>query len=162
MLKKYRAIVFFLLILLIMCFCSCKLAPTDVYIYNEISECYSIENCPNESIIVYDQPSEDKYIKELEYKNFYGCDFTAKEFSFQLFAYQFENSDSANEYFRSVTGKKSSEEKNFTDVTSLFSYRRVVVDNENAYIVYSEPEDAAAVIAFLNGIFTKELHWTKG
>ncbi len=155
--NRYRRILLLFLCFLMLFICSCGKAPADVRIYNDIKECYAIEDQQYESIVIYSSPSEDKNIKGLTYEAFYGCEIKNSDFAFEFFAYQFYDSTSAQAYFSAVTGKHSDLTTNYSDVTGIATYRRIVIDQEKAYILYCDNTYANAAVAFLNSFFSKEL-----
>lgn len=82
--NRYRRILLLFLCFLMLFICSCGKAPADVRIYNDIKECYAIEDQQYESIVIYSSPSEDKNIKGLTYEAFYGCEIKNSDFAFEF------------------------------------------------------------------------------
>lgn len=138
---------------------ACRMRTFDVHMFSDLSECYTIESLGkvNEQIIVYDSPYEDKYIGKLEYNEFYACSYLCDELQFDLFAYEFSDHITAKKYFEAVTGKEDIRATTFSDVKGLRSYRRIVIDDNYAYAVYTTVSQADVVTDLLNQMFSRKV-----
>ena len=154
--NRNKVIFIFLVCVLGLSICSCNRISEDVWIYQDIKECYAIETLQPESII-YSSPSKDKYIKGFAYDEFYGCEVNTPDLSFCFFAYEFFDNSTAQKYFSEVTEKESNLDTNFFDLAGLHNYRRIVLDQKNVYVVYSDRSCATSATNFLNSIFSKEI-----
>ena len=145
--------------------------PVDpiLYIFSDIDECENIETYGSEhaEITRYDSPTKDKYWDGLKYTAFYGANYTSAEFDFKIFAYEFQTSEHAMKYFENITGKKiigqnvsgndDHPETTFSTSAGATTYRRVVIDARNAYLITSSKKDAKDVEQFLSKVFSKKL-----
>lgn len=145
-------LIFFLLLNLT----SCKTTEVSVQIFSNIEECKNIETLKSNDadVDIYDSPFEDKSLKDLKYKKFFGFNYISENLSFELFAYEFSSSDIAVEYFENVTGKQDISTPAFSDVSGMKEFRRIVIKDNKAYVVSTNNSDSEKVIEFLNGIFS--------
>lgn len=155
----YKFVLFCLITLLLFNSYSCKITSNDVYIFSDINECQSIKDSVRENvnIKIYDSPVNDKYLKQIPYREWFGCKVTSDDMTFELFAYEFLNADFAMRYFESVTQKKNNPNPTFSSGSGMNLYHRIVVDENNAYAVYCSKKDQSRVIEFLNSRFTKSI-----
>lgn len=141
--------------------CSCKPKDVEVYIFTDLSECQAIESdqFTNAQVTVYDSPSNDKYIKDLDYSNFYACNYSSAQMHFELFAYEFPDSETAQAYFRNATGQAGNKTVNYLISEGLFSqtHHRIVCSKNLAYSIYTNPSDADAVANYINHIFSEKI-----
>jgi hypothetical protein len=86
---------------------SCFPGKPNVYIFNDISECENISFLKYENSILYryENPSADTYLRKLSYVEYFAARYESNELEFEIFAYVFENSETAMQYFENVTGK---------------------------------------------------------
>lgn len=139
------------------------------YIFQDISECEQL--IPNDPAGVtvdrYDSPDKDANLKGLPYKEFWGIKFSSDEIEYEIFAYEFEDSDSALKYFVNETGKNSylkklplsedDENKNFSASKGMFSYRLIVIYKNRAYKVTAPSEYANSVNELFASIFSQKV-----
>lgn len=133
---------------------------TTIHIFSDLEECRKIVLDNDDGVIIteYELPDKDKYLKDLAYNNFFGCDYDGKDFNFELFAYEFEDDGIAKKYFTNITGKNSDLDTNFSSVSGMSFYRRVVIDGSKAYIVHASKKDAEKAVELINTVFTKKLY----
>ena len=80
------------------------------------------------------------------------------DIEFEIFAYEFKDSDSAKRYFNNVTGKNSEElDTNFSASMGMTSYRLVIIDFKKAYIVQGPSNNAEEIQDFLKENFTVKI-----
>ena len=144
---------------LMIAFCSCGPKDFEVYIFSDLSECRTIEIEKPDGVQVtsYDSPAGDPYIKELIYNDYYACNYSSDEVRFDLFAYEFPDQATAQEYFKNATGKDTTKAVNFSDSQGLTTYRRVVISNNLAYSVLAKASDADASIEIINKVFSEKI-----
>lgn len=145
------------LVLLLLAFSLIRIANVDISIFATLDECDAFASKENEGagFTKYQDASRDDKVKGLPYADYfagkYGCD----QFTFELFAYVFENNDAAQEYFERVTGKNMGAlESNFSLSCGPLNASLVVVDNNQAYTVHMPTGDVRSVTQFLAEVFT--------
>lgn len=147
------------LILVLSCLCACGIEPLDVHIFADINECQRIQTLMtmDAELKVFTSPQEDKHLKDLEYQEFFGCEYSSEELAFELFAYEFANGDTAITYFKNATGKENNPNPTFSNSSAMGVYDSVVVNGNKAYSVRCKATQKEKVTEFLNGIFTAEV-----
>lgn len=132
----------------------------DLHIFSKIEECQNIQNSKfhNIDIKIYDSPEEDENLKELKYREFFACKYTLDDLTFELFAYVFEENNIAINYFKNVTGKENNLNPTFSDNSGMFSYRRIVISDNKAYLVSCRKKDKENVLKLINSSFTEQVH----
>lgn len=138
------------LCLLCMCLFSCsfnKAGNTQTFIFLNISECEGIYNLGylNQSIEKYNSSDFDKKLKGVSYESFFAAKYSSDEMEFEIFAYVFFDSQSASDYFKNVTGKKSNNDKNFSSSIGISKFRKCVFVNERAYCIISNRRYAGEI-----------------
>lgn len=148
-----------IILLLLLSLCSCKTNEIDVHIFSDMEECQEIKGLESDNIDleIYDSPVEDKYLKKLEFQEFFGCKYSSDDLTFELFAYVFSNIENAMEYFENGTGVSSDLNPNFISSAGISSYSRIVVSENKAYVVYCKKADKENVINFLNSCFSVDI-----
>lgn len=158
--KKILRYIIAVITLLIMSavICSCGPGIMDFYIFSDIDECNNIEAFKSEdaTITIYDSPDLDKNLGDLAYNDFFAAYYDSNELKFEIFAYEFVDSDSAKEYFTKVTGKKSLE-TNFSASGGMTKYRVIVIDEYRVYCAYTSLKDSEDLKLFLGEIFSKKI-----
>ena len=100
-----KLLLFFLFIISLLSFSSCKFPELNVRIFFDLEECNYMLYTNNADVKIYDTPIKDKYLKKIEYKDFFACRYSSDELTFEIFSYEFADSASSDEYFENVTGK---------------------------------------------------------
>lgn len=113
-------------------------------------------------LTVYESPEQDKYLKELNYDNFFACKYSSDDLEFELFAYQFQEMDSAKEYFNHIAGHKATDDTDFLKSAGMTSYKSVVISGNTAYAVYSKRSDVDKLNELLGYWFTNEVVFFNG
>ena len=159
--QKYvsRCVCSIVLVLIINILMSCAYTIPEVYIFNDITECSTVKTKTSAEVQVeiYQNPSKDLYLKDLGYNSFFGCFYISREIKFEIFAYEFVDSETAKDYFTQVTGKNDELSTNFSSISGSGRYRKIVINGKNAYTVYSSAKDSKAVNEFIGEIFTIKL-----
>ena len=158
--KSIRMAYMFLLFSLIFgTMCSCGNKSMKYYIFSEITECnnFTIDKKGGAEIIEYDTPDDDRYLENMKYKNFFAAKYKSSEFEFEIFAYEFENSDSAKEYFKNATGRTSDLDTNFLSSGGITSQKIVVINFEKAYTLYTSADSSEQVKKFIGENFTIQI-----
>ena len=138
----------------------------EYYIFAEIGECDNLlpSDQTNVKIEIYDTVSNDKNLQDLSYNNFFAMDYKSDSLQYEIFAYEFEDSDSALKYYVNVTGQTSYEKKlplDDTDEnklllasTGMFSYRLMVVYKNMAYQIIAPKQYKAELHDLLSSTFS--------
>lgn len=163
---KCKKIVCILLSVLLFSLCGCGLnndGSFELYIFENIEECQGIvENKTDDAIVtLMETPDNDKHLKDLSYSAFWGCEYKADDLEFTFYAYVFEDNDTANKYFRNVTGKKNDLEKNFSYSWSMNTPRLIVLSDNRIYKANTIGKYSDATINYLNAIFTEEIYQSR-
>lgn len=139
-------------------FCSCSI-QLDERIFSDINECKNIEKniADDASVVYYDSPQNDAAFDGFKYTRFVGYKYTSKAFSFDFFAYEFADSDTAKEYFLKASGRESKKDVNFLGVGGTLSYQKVVIEENKAYMIYCSSADKDKVEEKLREIFHSKL-----
>ena len=114
--------------------------PSEHYIFQNIEECENLipTDMADESFELYDMPTNDKDLDGLSYNNFFGGNFKSDALQYEIFAYEFENYDSALKYYANVVGQnfnslKELERDSFFLASQGTSYQLVVIFQNKAY-----------------------------
>ena len=134
----------------------------NIYIFSNIAECEKISTFEDVSFSKYDSPDKDPYLKGLDYASFAGGNYTFRGDEFELFAYEFDNVSSAQEYFRNVTGKAIKKTPNYNILRGSFGYRMVVIDEKKAYYLNCSAKAGDEIVELLSEIFTCKLENRQG
>ena len=139
--------------------CSCGPSNLEIHIFSALSECRAIKSEKLEGVQVtsYDSPAGDQYIKELIYNDYYACNYSSAEVQFDLFAYEFPDQATAQEYFKNATGQDTTKTVTYLDSQGVTTYRRVVIRNNLAYSVLAKASDADAAIEIINQFFSEKI-----
>lgn len=157
---NYKLRLIFAVLILTVILCACAHFDNDYYIFSNISECNNFEINKDEDakITYYTTPEKDSNLKDLEYDSFFGAKYLSLDIEFEIFAYEFKDSNSAKKYFNNVTGKNSEElDTNFSASMGMTSYRLVIIDFKKAYIVQGPSSNAEAIQDFLKENFTVKI-----
>lgn len=146
------------LMLVFLCGCS-GIIDREYRIFEDISQCEKIvENKSEDAIVtVMESPSEDKMLKKLSYNAFWGCEYTADDLSFTLYAYVFPDHDTACKYFRNVTGKRSDLDQNFSYSWQMGFPRTILLSDNRVCTIYTLHRHESATYDYLNSIFTEKM-----
>ena len=121
--------------------------PLEIFIFQTIDECEQLipADQTDAEIERYDSPEKDKNLKDLSYDAFFGMNFESDELQYEIFAYEFVDSDSALKYFINVTGKSiyekdlplsdDDENKQFLASMGAFNYELIAVYQNRAYVI---------------------------
>ena len=138
----------------------------EYYIFDEIGECDNL--IPSDStdikIEIYDTASKDKDLQDLSYNDFFAMHYKSDSLQYEIFAYEFEDSDSALKYYVNVTGQTSYEKKlplDDTDENKLLSassgmssYRLIVVYKNMAYQIIAPKQYKSELHDLLSSTFS--------
>ncbi len=143
--------------------------PNEYYIFQNIEECEDLipHNQSGINIDRYDTPTADKDLKGLTYCNFFGMSFESDTLKYKIFAYEFENSDSALKYYVNVTGQKSyeknlplnEEEDNKLLLASqgMSTYTVVVISKNKAYKLIAPNQYVDEISKLLAETFSQKI-----
>ena len=127
--------------------------------FSDIGECHAIENLNhnNADIKIYASTDQDRYIKDLQFQHYFGCRYTSDELSFELFAYEFSNDDTAMLYFKNLTGKDIDPNPTFCDSSGMYWFKRIVVKENKAYAIHCKKEHKDKTIELINSCFKEKM-----
>ena len=143
--------------------------PPEFYIFQSIDECERLIPTEHSDYAVekYNSPDKDKELKNLSYEKFWGMNYESDDLKYEIFAYEFKDSDSALRYFINVTGKDlfekdlplSDDDKNeyYSSSKGMFSYDVVVVCQNKAYRLTAPVQYANDIKDLLKNTFTYQL-----
>lgn len=145
--------------LILLNLCSCKTENLDIHMFANLEECQRIKNMviDNAEVIIYTSPVKDEFLKELEFREWFGCEYVSENLSFELLAYEFSNNDIAMTYFKNATGKKNDPNPTFCDSTGMRYFTRIVVVDNMAYTICCKKSNKENVVEFLNSWFTVDV-----
>ncbi len=129
----------------------------NIYIFSDIAECEKIAAFEGVSFSKYDSPDKDSYLKGLAYASFAGGNYAFRGDEFELFAYEFDDASSSQEYFRNVTGKAIEKNPNYSILRGSSRYRMVVIDGKKAYYLSCSAKAGDGIVELLSEIFTCKL-----
>jgi len=140
---------------------SCKInTHADYYIFQNISECQALSKLglEDEKLTPYENAEVDKHLNALHYTDFFAAKYTSSTLEFEIFAYTFENTKSAQSYFANLTGKNDTLETNFLISGGIAgNYEMIVIDGKNAYSIITPKAYLDEIINLLSSVFTKKL-----
>ena len=144
--------------------------PGEYLIFQSIDECEALipEDQSGVKIERYATPDADKDLKGLPYERFFGMQFESDEMEYQIFAYEFENIESALKYFENATGKKYSLEEDqafleqrdyqiFSASSGMTSSRIVVLSENRAYQLRAPKRYIDEIHAVLKDTFSQQV-----
>ena len=165
--NKRRIVTIMVCVLVIVLIGLCVLIPVfqlyknvSIYIFEDISECEAIEslNAEGGHFTKYQDTKKDDKLDNLQYAEFFAGKYFCDQYTFEIFAYVFDDSALAKTYFENATGKKSDTlDTNFSMVSGLTTSHIVVFKENKVYAVYCSNDDLADVTAVLADSFTTKI-----
>ena len=139
--------------------CSCIPKEPICYIFEDISECENIEKLKSEDAVVtvYDSPDSDKNLGDLQYDDFYCASYKSNNLDFEIFAYDFVDSDSAKEYYNKETKLGCDSDATFHTSKGMSLYDIIALEYDKVYIAKSSAKDSDDLNSFLNKVFSKRI-----
>ena len=136
--------------------------PPEFFIFENISECEQLlpTDVSDSTVEKYITPDKDKKIKELSYKEFWGMKFTSSDLEYEIFAYEFADSDSALKYYTNVTGRSDDlpyKDKRAHATKGMFNYDIIVVYQNKAYSLSAPLRCADSIDELLANAFSYRL-----
>ncbi len=122
-------------------------SPNEYFIFQTIDECEKLIPTDQTDLLIerYTSPEKDKNLKGLSYESFFGMNIHSNEVKYEIFAYEFVDSNSALKYYINVTGQNSykkelplsddTENKRLSSSKGMFSYRLIAVYQNKAYVI---------------------------
>lgn len=144
-------------------------SPNEYFIFQTINECEQLIPADQNDLIIerYASPEKDKNLKELSYESFFGMKFYSNELEYEIFAYEFVDSDSTLEYYINVTGQKSyekelplsdnEENKRLSSSKGMSAYRLIAVYQHKAYVIVAPKQYEGAINKLLATTFSCRL-----
>ena len=134
-----------------------KLVDTNIYIFANIQECNALD--ATGKFIPYSDVSKDSHIGELPYTAFYAGEYKDEFVEFQIFAYEFSDTEAARAYFKHTTGKDSKQlTQNFSLSEGMRNARIVVFSENHAYVAYFSNDSTQEVLEILKDIFSTKIN----
>ena len=129
----------------------------ELYMFEEIEQCEKIvENKSEDAIVtVMETPSTDKKLRSLPYEEFWGCEYASDEMEFTLYAYVFQDYDTASKYYRRAASRTSNDSIEFSISGNFFHYTNVMISDTRVCAVYTKGKHEKATRDYLNSIFTE-------
>lgn len=144
-------------------------SPNEYFIFQTIDECERLVSADQTDSIVerYVSPEKDKNLKNLSYESFFGMNFHSNELEYEIFAYEFVDSNSALKYYINVTGQNSykkelpldddNENKRLSSSKGTLSYRLIAVFQNKAYVIFAPQQYEDAINKMLATAFSFQL-----
>lgn len=146
-----------------------SLSNHKYYIFSEISECEHLipDNKDGVTVERYSNADNDEDLKELSYEEFFGMKYKSDILEYEIFAYEFSNSDSALEYYVNVTGKKSleknlpldieDENKLWSTSSGMILFEVVVTHKNKAYKLTAPKQYEREINELISIVFSTEI-----
>ena len=148
-----------LLIVIICLLCACVPEKSNYYIFSDITECEKIYLSNDAEVTKIVDASKDGYLSNIKYDSFCGIDYSSKDVNFELYAYVFNESSLAQQYFEYVSVRKSERETNFFCSGGMIYYNLVVIHHEKAYLIKTYQGDIEKVQKLISTVFNEELEF---
>lgn len=144
-------------------------SPSEYFIFQDISECESLIPADQSDLMIekYGTSVKDNNSRGLSYDCFWGMKFESDELKYEIFAYEFLDSDSALKYYVNVTGQKNhekklplsddSENKLLSSTKGISEYRIVAVYQNRAYLLIAPKQYEEEINALLANTFSYKL-----
>lgn len=123
--------------------------------YNKINHFEDISVCKSLDEYVIEEQVSDKYMTNIVFVDSYinVLDYKGKRFT--IYAYQFENVETAKEYYSLIEGKTADGDIDYDGHSNLFSSNLIVRYKTNVYrIEAGGTRDYVEIMKYLNSIFT--------
>ncbi len=123
----------------------------QVNIFADIHECEKLENMVDDT-----QVPTDRHLKDSSYENAFAHEMKCDNKKFTIYAYEFEDVESAVSYYAAVVRYTPKIHVNYTISTNLFvSSKMIVMCNENVYrIECGNVWDLIHIRRCLDSVFT--------
>ena len=173
--KKFKIPVLLILPLVLVCILAIMYAVLQLVIahpewteanyvmFHSVEECQQIEEITSTDVkcVQTYTADQDKKLKGLSYAAFFGGEFETADFSFEIFAYEFEDADAAKQYFANHTGKSLDllGDASFTASSGIGGSSLVIFQGHNAYVIFTGVGDLKNVEALLAEVFSAELEF---
>lgn len=144
-------------------------SPNEYFIFQNLNECEQLVSIEQSDLVIdrYTLPDKDENLKELSYESFFGMKLHSNELEYEIFAYEFVDSDSALKYYINVTGQNSyekelpldddDENKRLSSSKGMSSYRLIVVYKHKAYFITAPKQYEDAINKLLANTFSYQL-----
>ena len=143
-------------------------SPNEYFIFQTIDECERLVSADQTDSIVerYVSPEKDKNLKNLSYESFFGMNFHSNELEYEIFAYEFVDSNSALKYYINVTGQtsyekelpdESYENKRLSSSKGMSSYRLIAVYQNKAYVIVAPKQYEDIINKMLASTFSFQI-----
>lgn len=143
--------------------------PNPYFIFQNIDECERLIPSDQSKLTIerYASPDKDSNLKGLSYNAFWGMEFHSSDLKYEIFAYEFVDSNSALKYYINVTGQNSykkelplnddNENKRLSSSKGTLSYRLIAVFQNKAYVIFAPQQYEDAINKMLATAFSFQL-----
>lgn len=144
-------------------------SPNEYFIFQTIDECEQLIPTDQTDLLIerYTSPEKDTNLKGLSYESFFGMNIHSNEVEYEIFAYEFVDSNSALKYYISVTGQNSyekelplsddNENRRLSTSMGMSSYRLIAVYQNKAYVIVAPKQFEEAINKLLSTTFSCKL-----
>lgn len=123
--------------------------------YNKINHFEDISVCKALDEYVIDEQAFDKYITDIPFVDSYVKVLNYEGKCFTIYAYQFENVETAKKYYSLIEGKTVDGDIDYAGNSNLFSSNLIARYKTNVYrIETTGTRDYVEIMKYLNSIFT--------
>ena len=130
-----------------------KHLDTPIPMFANIEECSALD--ADGKFTPYSDVSNDSHIQNLPYTAFFAGQYKDDAVKFEIFAYEFPDTESARAYFQNITGKASENmTHNYSLSDGMFGGRLAVFQDHRAYIVSCSYNMIWEIVAVLEEIFS--------
>ena len=143
--------------------------PNPYFIFQNIDECERLIPSDQSKLTIerYASPGKDSNLKGLSYNAFWGMEFRSSDLKYEIFAYEFVDSNSALKYYINVTGQTSYEKelplneryenKRLSSSKGMSSYRLIAVYQNKAYVIVAPKQYEDIINKMLASTFSFQI-----
>lgn len=135
-------------------------SPKKIYIFADMTECeaFRVMSDKNGTFTEYTNMLTDDNLGDLSYVSCFAGTYLCDDYSFEFFAYEFEEGEMAKKYFNNCTGKNTNAlSENFSLSLGLLRTHLAVVKDAKAYVVFCPTKDTQDVLLVLEEFFSEIL-----
>lgn len=135
-------------------------SPKKIYIFEDMAECEAFRTMSdnNGTFTEYTDRITDDNLSNLSYVSCLSGKYLCDKYNFEIFAYEFENEESARAYFKNCTGKNTNDlRQNFSLSSGLFRSHLAVLKGTKAYVVSCPTKYVQDVLQVLEKCFSDRI-----
>lgn len=134
----------------------------DNYIFENISQCENIAEIfgTKEKFVRYQNASKDEHLFGLKYKDFYAGKYESILCGYEIFAYEFENTDDARKYFNTSSNTTWGNEEYpsaFAVRVSIWSSRMYAISGTSCYTINTTRLGEVIFLSRAKSVFSKKI-----